>query len=160
MLAPDTSRQHHRPSPPTFLLSFDKALGSGQIQSSWGGESTVAEVDSADETKAEDGGEVDLDVAGEAEVDAIGETAAGTDAGPEAIGASEVDPTRAFEAEVVVADADAAVEVNAKGETAGEVKIGAAGEVKSGCFCSDFNIDPGGEVTSRCFCSEDLDAPT
>ena len=158
-MSPDTTCQHHRLSSPK-LLSFDKGLGSGQIQSSWGGESNIAEVDTAAETKAGDGAEIGVDVAGEAEADAVGETVAGTDAEPEATCASEVGPPRGFEAEVVVAEAGAAVEVNAKGEAADEVESDAEVEVASECFCSEINIDPAGEVTSRCFCSENLDAST
>jgi len=138
------------------LLSFDEGLGSGQIQSSWRGESNVDEVDTAAETEAGDGAKIGVDVAGEAEADAVGETAAGTDTGPEATGASEVSPPRGFEADVVVAEADAAVEVNVKGEAADKVEIDTEVEVASGCFCSEFNIDPGCEVTSGCFCSEYL----
>ena len=154
-LTPDTTCQHHWLSSQT-LLSFDKALGSGQTQSSWGGESNVAEVDTAAETKAADRAGIGVDVAGEDEVDAVGETAAGTDAEPDATGASEVNPPRGFEADVVVAEAEAAVEVNGEGEAADEVEIDAEGEVTSGCLCSEFNIDRGCEVTSGCFCSEHL----
>ena len=142
------------------MPSFDEALGSGQIQSSSGGESNVAEVDTAAETKAGDGAEIDVDATGEADVDAVGETA---DAEPEATGASEVNPPRGFEDGVVVAKADAAVEAKAKCETAGDLLIDAEGELSSGCFCSKdlkFRVSAGGEVTSGCFCSENLEAST
>ena len=58
MLSSDTTIQHHRFSSPTLLLSFDKALGSGQIQSSSTaiGE-TVAGIDA--ESEATGASEVD-----------------------------------------------------------------------------------------------------
>ena len=93
-------------------------------------------MDNEAETKAEDGADIDVgdvaeagvEAAAEAEVESVGETAAGE---------SEVDSPHRFEVEVVVTNADFAGEVKAASETAGEVKIDAEAEVKSGCFCSN-----------------------
>ena len=99
-------------------LSFDKVLGSGHIQSSWVGGSNVAEFDTAAETNADDGAEVDA--AGDADVDAVDEIAADMDSEPVAAGTSEVDPSRGFDDEI-------------------EVKIDAEDEVTSRWFCSDLD---------------------
>ena len=109
-------------------LSFDKVLGSGHIQSSCVGGSNVAAFDTAAETNAGDGPEIEVDAAceaevdaaGEADVDAVDEIAADMDSEPVAAGASKVDPSRGFDDEI-------------------EVKIDVEDEVTSRWFCSDLD---------------------
>ena len=109
MLSSDTTIQHHRFFSPTFLLSFDRALGSGQIQSSSTaiGE-TVAGID--------------------AEPEATGASEVDPPSGFEAKGVV---------AKGVVAKTDAKFEGKTKSGTSDEVDNDAGGKGLSGSFCSE-----------------------